>query len=72
MYILAIEASCDETSASVVEMDDPCGTDAKAPVPVRNILSNRIASQIPLHTVYAGVMPCMKPGSGCPISAPSA
>lgn len=57
MYILAIESSCDETSASVVEMDDPCGTDAKAPVPVRNILSNRIASQIPLHTVYGGVVP---------------
>ena len=49
MYLLAIESSCDETSASVVEMDGERG--------VRRILSDEIASQVPLHTVYGGVVP---------------
>ena len=49
MLILAIESSCDETSAAVVEMDRETG--------VRKILSDKIASQIPLHTVYGGVVP---------------
>jgi len=44
MKILAIETSCDETSASVVENG-------------RNILSNVISSQIPIHAVYNGVVP---------------
>lgn len=47
MYILALESSCDETSASVVEMD--CG--------VRRILSNIILSQIGIHALYGGVVP---------------
>ena len=42
--ILAIESSCDETAAAVVE-------DGK------KILSNIISSQIDLHTVYGGVVP---------------
>lgn len=42
--ILAIETSCDETSASVVENG-------------RNILSNIIASQIELHAQFGGVFP---------------
>ncbi|TCT13771.1 N6-L-threonylcarbamoyladenine synthase [Natranaerovirga pectinivora] len=42
--ILAIETSCDETSAAVVEN----GT---------NILSNVISSQIDLHKIYGGVVP---------------
>ncbi|MDR3301204.1 MAG: tRNA (adenosine(37)-N6)-threonylcarbamoyltransferase complex transferase subunit TsaD [Spirochaetaceae bacterium] len=44
MKILGIESSCDECSASVVE-------DGK------NILSNIIATQIPFHAVYNGVVP---------------
>lgn len=42
--ILAIETSCDETAAAVVEDG-------------RKILSNIIYSQIDLHTVYGGVVP---------------
>jgi N6-L-threonylcarbamoyladenine synthase len=44
MKILAIETSCDETAASVVEE----GT---------RILSNQIASQVELHARYGGVVP---------------
>ena len=42
--ILAIESSCDETAAAVVEDG-------------RNVLSNTIYSQIDLHTLYGGVVP---------------
>ena len=42
--ILAIESSCDETAAAVV-------TDG------RQIRSNIISSQVPLHTLYGGVVP---------------
>lgn len=42
--ILAIESSCDETAASVVENG-------------RTILSNEIYTQIALHTEYGGVVP---------------
>ena len=42
--ILAIESSCDETSAAVV-------------VNGRNVLSNVIYSQIHIHTLYGGVVP---------------
>lgn len=44
MNILAIESSCDETSAAVVSDG-------------RNILSNIIASQIDIHKLYGGVVP---------------
>ena len=44
VLILAIESSCDETAASVVENG-------------RNVLSNVISSQIALHTLYGGVVP---------------
>lgn len=43
-YILAIESSCDETSAAVV-------------LNGREILSNVIASQISTHEQYGGVVP---------------
>ncbi len=43
-YILAIESSCDETSAAVV-------------VDGREVLSNVIASQIDTHKKYGGVVP---------------
>lgn len=42
--ILAIESSCDETAASVVENG-------------RQVLSNVIFSQIDMHTLYGGVVP---------------
>jgi len=43
MTVLAIETSCDETSVAIVR-------DAR-------ILSNAVASQIPLHSEYGGVVP---------------
>lgn len=42
--ILAIESSCDETAAAVV-------------VNGRNVRSNVISTQIPVHTLYGGVVP---------------
>ena len=47
MYILGMESSCDETSASVVEMGEG----------VRRICSNVVASQIEVHRLYGGVVP---------------
>ena len=44
MKILAIESSCDETAAAVVEDG-------------RKILSSVIASQVDAHIVYGGVVP---------------
>lgn len=44
MKILAIESSCDETAAAVVEDG-------------RDILSNVISSQIDIHSIYGGVVP---------------
>ena len=44
MKILAIESSCDETATAVVEDG-------------RTVLSNCIASQIDMHTIYGGVVP---------------
>ena len=44
MKILAIETSCDETSASVLENG-------------KKVLSNVISSQIPIHAKYNGVVP---------------
>ena len=43
-YILGIETSCDETAAAVVDSG-------------RYLLSNMIASQIDVHTLYGGVVP---------------
>lgn len=44
MRILGIESSCDETAAAIVEDG-------------RRILSNVVASQIPIHRQYGGVVP---------------
>lgn len=44
MKILAIESSCDETAASVVEDG-------------REVLSNVVASQVEEHKIYGGVVP---------------
>ena len=47
MILLGIESSCDETAAAVVEMGDG----------VRRVRSSIVASQIPLHAVFGGVVP---------------
>ena len=44
MKILAIESSCDETAAAVVEDG-------------RKVLSSKIASQVEEHKIYGGVVP---------------
>jgi N6-L-threonylcarbamoyladenine synthase len=44
MLVLTIESSCDETSAAVIEDG-------------RRIRSNAVASQIPIHRRYGGVVP---------------
>src|SRR5947199_4386078 len=44
MNILAIETSCDETSVAIVREG-------------RHIMANAVASQIPLHQKYGGVVP---------------
>lgn len=44
MYVLGIESSCDETAAAVVQGDG-------------RVLSNVIATQIPVHARYGGVVP---------------
>ncbi len=47
MLILALESSCDETSAAVLEME--AGR--------REIRANLVASQIAVHRLYGGVVP---------------
>ena len=44
IVILAIESSCDETACAVVRNG-------------REVLSNIISTQVPLHTLYGGVVP---------------
>ena len=44
IYTLGIESSCDETAVSVVKNG-------------REILSNVVNTQIPIHTLYGGVVP---------------
>ena len=51
MYILGLESSCDETSASVIEME------MTATPQTRRICSNIVASQIEVHRLYGGVVP---------------
>ena len=47
MLILAIESSCDETAAAVLEMSEN----------TRKILSNSVYTQIATHALYGGVVP---------------
>ena len=44
MKVLGIESSCDETACAIVEDG-------------RTILSNVVATQIPFHKIYKGVVP---------------
>ena len=48
MLILGIESSCDETAASVAEID------AQGNI---KVLSDKVASQIAIHRLYGGVVP---------------
>ena len=48
MKVLGIETSCDETAVAVVTGTTP---------PQGTILAHQVASQIPLHQVYGGVIP---------------
>ncbi len=47
MIILGIESSCDETAASVVQIDGNRFS----------VKSNIVSSQIPIHSLYGGVVP---------------
>ena len=48
MFVLGIEASCDETAAAVIDMAAPAG---------QRIRSNIVRSQIDLHRTFGGVVP---------------
>ena len=48
MKILAIESSCDETAAAVVEDG-------------RKVISSVVASQVEEHKLYGGVVPELHP-----------
>ncbi len=47
MLILSFESSCDETACAIVEMGEG----------KREILSDKVASQISIHKLYGGVVP---------------
>lgn len=51
MIILGIETSCDETAASLLEIKEQKGQ------PSFKILSKVVASQIPIHSKYGGIIP---------------
>ena len=44
MYLLAIESSCDETSAAIIQNE-------------KDVLSNVVSSQIETHKAFGGVFP---------------
>lgn len=46
MYILGIESSCDETAIAIIERGD-----------VNRVITEKIKSQIPIHSKYGGVVP---------------
>ena len=51
MRIFAIESSCDETAAAILEAEEaPDGH-------ILRLLSNVVATQIPIHALYGGVVP---------------
>ncbi len=57
MNILGIESSCDETAAAVVRDG-------------REVLSNRVLSQIDIHTLYGGVVPEIAARAHCEAISP--
>jgi N6-L-threonylcarbamoyladenine synthase len=54
--ILAIESSCDETSASIIEAELKTKNEKYKTIDI-NILSNIISSQVKLHAKFGGVYP---------------
>ncbi len=48
MHILGIESSCDETAVAVLQAEDGCR---------ERLLSDIVASQIPVHARFGGVVP---------------
>ncbi|MDR0931213.1 MAG: tRNA (adenosine(37)-N6)-threonylcarbamoyltransferase complex transferase subunit TsaD [Clostridiales bacterium] len=58
MMILGIETSCDETAASVIEIDDnQVDINNFKNVPKLKIISNLISTQIQTHQNFGGVIP---------------
>jgi len=63
MRILAIESSCDETSAAIVEINKSCeklrqvAKSCNHSQPLLTICSNIVSSQVKLHAKYGGVYP---------------
>ena len=55
--ILAIETTCDETSAALIECPWPVDPSLGGPFPVPKCLSNVVTSQIELHGPFGGVVP---------------
>ena len=56
-YMLALETTCDETSAAVIEGPWPPVSDLDSGWPVPRCLSNIVSSQVDLHSPYGGVVP---------------
>ncbi|MDP3963402.1 MAG: tRNA (adenosine(37)-N6)-threonylcarbamoyltransferase complex transferase subunit TsaD [bacterium] len=57
-YLLAIETSCDETSAAVLAFRKPTN-DQRPTTNDRALLSHVVSSQIKLHAKYGGVVPML-------------
>lgn len=61
MKLLAVETSCDETAAAVLEVDGPPrsgpGRVPAAALPEAVVLSDVVASQVRAHARYGGVVP---------------
>ncbi|MEZ5407906.1 MAG: tRNA (adenosine(37)-N6)-threonylcarbamoyltransferase complex transferase subunit TsaD [Acidimicrobiales bacterium] len=55
--ILAIETSCDETSAAVVRAERPTAATAGGAPPRIEVLSNVVSSQVAVHAEFGGVVP---------------
>ena len=54
MKILAIETSCDETAAAILEGPEP---DTMSQNPCLQLLSNVVVSQVDIFAAYGGVIP---------------
>jgi len=57
MFVLAIETSCDETSAAVLRASETAPAARETPLPAPEILSNIVLSQDEIHAPYGGVVP---------------
>lgn len=55
--LLAIETTCDETGAAVIQGPWPVNSEAGEAFPVPRCLSNIVSSQIDLHGPFGGVVP---------------